>query len=88
MSAFAGQTRAEPADPLHSRCALFLPVHHLWQGYMSELLQLPKPPNLPSTSATAYKPNSAAMHAKLVKADYHGALITGECSFLSSSSYS
>jgi ribonuclease P protein subunit POP4 len=58
------------------RFALFIPLHRLWQGYMSELLVLPSPPPVPSTMAS-YPPNSAAMHAKLVKADYHGAYITG-----------
>lgn len=45
-------------------------------GYMSELLALPAPPEKP-THTPIYTPNSATMHAKLVKADYHGALVTG-----------
>jgi ribonuclease P protein subunit POP4 len=43
---------------------------------MSELLGLPTAPAAPLTTAS-YTPNSAAMHAKLVKADYHGAYLTG-----------
>jgi hypothetical protein len=42
---------------------------------MSELLALPVPPA--SETVTPYVPNAASMHAKLVKADYHGSLITG-----------
>jgi hypothetical protein len=42
---------------------------------MSELLALPVSPA--SETATPYVPNAASMHAKLVKADYHGSLITG-----------
>jgi len=52
---------------------LFLPLHHLWLGYVSELLALPAPPP-PNSSHTI--PNSAALHAKLVKADFHGSIIT------------
>ncbi|KAH8118166.1 RNase P/MRP, p29 subunit [Phellopilus nigrolimitatus] len=53
---------------------LFVPLHHLWLGYMSELLglsQLPTP--LPSNPTM---PSSAAIHGKLVKADFHGSIIT------------
>ncbi|KAH9842811.1 RNase P/MRP, p29 subunit [Rhodofomes roseus] len=55
---------------------LFLPLHALWMGYMTELLALPPAPsganNQPITEAI---PNSAAMHAKLVKADFHGSIM-------------
>ncbi|KII88510.1 hypothetical protein PLICRDRAFT_41664 [Plicaturopsis crispa FD-325 SS-3] len=56
---------------------LFLPLHHLWLGYMSELLGLPAlpSPNEPLT-AHAPMPSSAGMHAKLVKADFHGSIMT------------
>lgn len=53
----------------------FVTLHQLWQGYMSELLQAPKIKLNPSDSA--YTPNTAAMHVKLVKADYHGAYMKG-----------
>ena len=56
------------------RFNLFLPLHSLWLGYMSELLAL-SPPTAPSSFTTA--PSAANMHAKLVKADFHGAIITG-----------
>jgi len=60
----------------HFRFDLFLPLHRLWLGYMSELLAL-------STSSSAVSPSSqilpgtAGMHAKLVKADFHGSIMTG-----------
>ncbi|KAJ7447317.1 Rof/RNase P-like protein [Mycena galericulata] len=58
-------------DESQAKFALFLPLHHLWLGYMSELLNLPQPglsaPRLPS---------AAAMHPKLLKADFHGSIIT------------
>jgi ribonuclease P protein subunit POP4 len=47
---------------------------------MSELLQLPT--SSKSSTSPSYPPNTAAMHAKLVKADYHGALITGKLTVL------
>ena len=59
----------------HSRYELFVPLHHLWLGYMSELLGLGAlPERLPDSPPL---PNSAAMHAKLVKADFHGSVLTG-----------
>ncbi|KDQ58952.1 hypothetical protein JAAARDRAFT_175588 [Jaapia argillacea MUCL 33604] len=58
-----------------TRFDLFLPLHHLWCGYMSELLGLSPPPfTLPSQETPI--PNSSAMHAKLVKADFHGSIVT------------
>jgi ribonuclease P protein subunit POP4 len=79
-----GQTKCVPQSSLYwlrlmrglRRFALFLPLHNLWRGYMSELLGLPIAPAAPSVTAS-YTPNSAAMHTKLVKADYHGAYLTG-----------
>ncbi|KAL5504010.1 POP4 [Sanghuangporus vaninii] len=56
------------------RYELFVPLHHLWLGYMCELHGLnPLPAKIPDKPSM---PNSAAMHAKLVKADFHGSIIT------------
>jgi len=55
----------------------FLVLHHMWLGYMSELLELPPRPLLDSLAAANIKvPNPASMQAKLVKADFHGSIIT------------
>ncbi|KIM53007.1 hypothetical protein SCLCIDRAFT_1223271 [Scleroderma citrinum Foug A] len=54
------------------RFDLFIPLHRLWMGYMSELLDLPPP----LSTSTDRIPNPASMHAKLVKADLHGSLLT------------
>ncbi|KZP10489.1 RNase P/MRP p29 subunit [Athelia psychrophila] len=56
-----------------TRFALFVPIHRLWLGYMSELLALPMPGTRPVDRAM---PAAAGMHAKLVKADFHGSFIT------------
>ncbi|KZV63610.1 RNase P/MRP, p29 subunit, partial [Peniophora sp. CONT] len=57
------------------RFELFLTLHGLWMGYMSELLNLKQPP--PSNVADpGAMPSAAGMHAKLVKADMHGAFIS------------
>lgn len=62
----------------NSRFDLFLPLHHLWMGYMSELLGLSREPSNASTSAMAKAmPSSASMHPKLLKADFHGSIMTG-----------
>lgn len=62
------------------RFDLFIPLHHLWMGYMSELLDLPAPPLTSASADVACKiPSSASMHAKLVKADLHGSILTGGC---------
>lgn len=45
-------------------------------GYMSELLGLGVPDA--STSHESKMPSTSSMHAKLVKADLNGALLTGE----------
>ncbi|EIN10421.1 RNase P/MRP p29 subunit [Punctularia strigosozonata HHB-11173 SS5] len=64
-------------DPAQAKYALFLPLHHMWMAYMSELLSLNAPPEDPSTPHTAAAmPSSAGMHAKLVKADFHGSIMT------------
>lgn len=43
-------------------------------GYMSELLGLPPPS---SVSVAEAMPSASSMHPKLVKADFHGSLLTG-----------
>jgi len=62
-------------DERHAKFDLFVPLHHLWMGYMSELLGLPQPSSsaLPTPQMM---PSSAGMHPKLLKADFHGSLIT------------
>ncbi|KAJ7305573.1 Rof/RNase P-like protein [Mycena albidolilacea] len=58
-------------DESQAKFALFLPLHHLWMGYMSELLNLPQP------SSGAPRPlQGAVIHPKLLKADFHGSIIT------------
>ncbi|KAH7884881.1 RNase P subunit p29-like protein [Phlebopus sp. FC_14] len=57
------------------RFDLFIPLHQLWMGYMSELLGL-SPFNPASPSHDGKMPSSSSMHAKLVKADFHGSLLT------------
>lgn len=62
------------------RFNLFLPLHSLWLGYMSELLALgPAPSALAASSSGHSMPSAASMHAKLVKADFHGSIVTGAC---------
>lgn len=46
-------------------------------GYMSELLSLKPPPAADKTADPGAMPSAPGMHAKLVKADMHGAFITG-----------
>lgn len=57
-----------------------LPLHHLWLGYMSELLNLPRVPKVPtaldSLKSIPGAPSSSAMHPKLLKADFHGCILT------------
>jgi hypothetical protein len=57
------------------RFELFGPLHQLWLGYMSELLGLPPTPKQPPLIPVM--PSAAGMHAKLVKADFHGSIMTG-----------
>ncbi|KAL4269223.1 Ribonuclease P protein subunit [Pleurotus pulmonarius] len=59
-------------DESQAKWNLFLPLHHLWQGYMSELLGLSSP-GTPSATAA---PSAASMHPKLLKADFHGSIMT------------
>ncbi|KAJ7607557.1 Rof/RNase P-like protein, partial [Roridomyces roridus] len=58
-------------DESQARFELFLPLHHLWMGYMSELLGLPRP-----GSGAPRAPSGAAVHPKLLKADFHGSIMT------------
>ncbi|KAJ6626029.1 Rof/RNase P-like protein [Mycena sp. CBHHK59/15] len=58
-------------DQSQAKFTLFLPLHHLWMGYMSELLNLPQP-----SSGPPRPPSGAAMHPKLLKADFHGSIMT------------
>ncbi|KAH9964712.1 hypothetical protein BGW80DRAFT_1347419 [Lactifluus volemus] len=73
-----------------ARWDLFVKLHRLWIGYMSELLALSprpsssSPPRRPRESAVegdvapmvTGMPQAAGMHAKLVKADFHGSIMT------------
>ncbi|KAJ7449295.1 RNase P subunit p29-like protein, partial [Mycena latifolia] len=59
-------------DERQANFALFLPLHHLWMGYMSELLNLPQ--RTPGAAPRA--PSGAAIHPKLLKADFHGSIMT------------
>ncbi|KAI6122349.1 RNase P subunit p29-like protein [Pisolithus croceorrhizus] len=52
---------------------LFVPLHRLWMGYMSELLSLSP---LSSPEHASRIPNLASMYPKLVKADLHGSLLS------------
>lgn len=66
-----------------SRYHLFLPLHQMWMGYMSELLGLQPRPSQPApTSVAKDMPKSSGMHPKLVKADFHGSIMTGRRRFL------
>lgn len=57
----------------------FLPLHYLWMDYMSELLNLPPPPSVPGPSVDDTPlPGGSSMHAKLVKADLHGSILSGK----------
>jgi len=58
-----------------TRFELFVPLHQLWMGYMSELLGLGVP-DASSSSHESKMPGASSMHAKLVKADLNGALLT------------
>lgn len=62
-------------DKEQAKYKLFLPLHHLWMSYMSELLSLsPRhETRVPPTEKSV--PSSQSMFPKLVKADFHGAII-------------
>ncbi|TBU32399.1 RNase P/MRP, p29 subunit [Dichomitus squalens] len=55
---------------------LFLPLHFLWLGYMNELLSLSPEPAALGMDPSSAMPAAAGMHAKLIKADFHGAIVT------------
>ena len=55
-----------------AKWALFVPLHRLWCGYMAELLG-------PTGTVSVAQAAAAGMHAKLVKADFHGSIVTGTC---------
>ncbi|KAH9043922.1 RNase P/MRP, p29 subunit [Lactarius pseudohatsudake] len=63
------------ADDAANGWELFVPLHRLWLGYMSELLGLAAPPPTALVDPLAM-PQAAGMHAKLVKADLHGSIVT------------
>ncbi|KLO17369.1 RNase P subunit p29-like protein [Schizopora paradoxa] len=71
-AAFTGMWKLEKEQ---TKYRLFIPLHQLWLGYMSELLGLWKAPEQ-QTASMPTMPNSAGMHAKLVKADFHGSIIS------------
>ncbi|KAF8894665.1 Rof/RNase P-like protein [Infundibulicybe gibba] len=60
-------------DESHAKYELFLPLHHLWMGYMSELLGLSQ--KQPSLGLSDAIPSFSGMHPKLLKADFHGSII-------------
>ncbi|KAG6813422.1 hypothetical protein H0H92_011119 [Tricholoma furcatifolium] len=62
-------------DKNQAKFELFVPLHNLWMGYMSELLGLQQRPPASAPSST-HMPSSAGMHPKLVKADFHGSIVT------------
>ena len=62
---------------IDDRFEAYVPLHRLWLGYVSELLGLGPQPAGTVTEQTAAMPNVATMHAKLIKADFHGSIMTG-----------
>ncbi|KAF8591124.1 RNase P subunit p29-like protein [Ramaria rubella] len=59
-----------------TRYELFLPLHRLWKSYVAELLGLnPRLHNSIDPSALRM-PNAQGMQAKLVKADFHGSIVS------------
>ena len=63
---------------MNDRFEAYVPLHRLWLGYISELLGLGPQPAGTVTEQNAAMPNVATMHAKLIKADFHGSIMTGE----------
>jgi len=65
-------------DESQAKFHLFLPLHKLWMGYMSELLGLSQKPTHAITRESAAKrmPSASGMHPKLLKADFHGSILT------------
>ncbi|KAJ7593403.1 RNase P/MRP, p29 subunit [Mycena floridula] len=66
----AKERRIWKLEDSQAKFHLFVPLHHLWMGYMSELLALPQP------SPSQHMPSASLMHPKLLKADFHGSYIT------------
>ncbi|KAH7097367.1 RNase P/MRP, p29 subunit [Auriculariales sp. MPI-PUGE-AT-0066] len=66
--------------PQDARWSVFFPLHTLWLGYIAELLNLPhRPLSLESVTPaqhTQSMPSTQDMQAKLVKADFHGCIIS------------
>ena len=62
---------------MNGRFETYVPLHRLWLGYISELLGLGPQPAGMVTEQNAAMPNVATMHAKLVKGDFHGSIMTG-----------
>ncbi|KAK7462736.1 RNase P/RNase MRP complex subunit [Stygiomarasmius scandens] len=59
-----------------ARFELFVPLHHLWMGYMSELMGLPQSSSVSGVPTLKDAPSAVGMHPKLVKADFHGSILT------------
>ncbi|THV04786.1 hypothetical protein K435DRAFT_835301 [Dendrothele bispora CBS 962.96] len=59
-----------------ARFELFVPLHHLWMGYISELMGLPQSSSVSGVPTLKDAPSAVGMHPKLVKADFHGSLLT------------
>ncbi|KAJ3826898.1 RNase P/MRP, p29 subunit [Lentinula raphanica] len=57
-------------NPHESKFDLFVPLHHLWMGYMSELLAL----------NNVEPPSTVSAHPKLIKADYSGSFLSVQMS--------
>jgi ribonuclease P protein subunit POP4 len=67
-----------PQDSLPLTFEMFLPLHHLWLGYISELLSLSAPATDDASHKRAFRAISAAgIQPRLVKADFHGSVISG-----------
>lgn len=62
---------------MNDRFEAYVPLHRLWLGYISELLGLGPQPTGTVTEQNVAMPNVVTMHAKLVKADFHGSIMTG-----------
>jgi ribonuclease P protein subunit POP4 len=67
-----------PHDSPHLTFEMFLPLHHLWLGYISELFSLSAPGTDDASHKRAFRAVTAAgIQPKLVKADFHGSIILG-----------
>ena len=63
---------------MNGRFEAYVPLHRLWLGYISELLGLGPQPAGAVAEQNVATPNVVMMHAKLVKADFHGSIVTGK----------